>query len=805
MNTLNTLGLFAAVLFGQVTLGAVSAGTVEPMIPTTTPPIVYTINYSDTYFKKPDYIDQFKAAPPDLLHMGKAVPIVHSWGPIRLYKGENQYTGGPGHTLSWENIALLSPEALAERTENIRQTLKRYHAIGIREIVPYICYLTLAGDHQKRLGFWKFYDQWDKYSRWAGPRLPHDPSDWLRRDVHGQLMLHVSPGYPYSPDYFAPLHRYSVCTNHPDWIEWHRRLIHMIAEVGYDGCFVDNTRSDYCRCYCRHCKARFRKFLDESRDVDWVVRLTKGLDLNKLALDSPDVPAELVRRWRMLRTGEHMGMLREVGRKMKPGFTIFPNGNAFPQALTTGSQCDRLMIENPFAPGIAVTEPSTMNDIAVTVIDGEVESQRFTHRYACTNSNKRIEIEADISLSRKARVGRPEELEVKVVSVGGSDRDNDIAKDFYVLLRESKSGNEVRLELEPRVQIGAPDPSGKGKRPPVVLKAAWTPKRPGKYSVHFGFNYTDGPSHSHLARLAPDQIYRTHLAELLFIQHMHARCIYLVGEALRKGWDNVEELGLAELAAFSGGGGFAAKGEPQAKYRTFFKKYPELFDGWRQTAPAAVLYAYWGGNSFSHRYSGDAVIHDHLAAAHRPFVALVDANLPKKWDELSGFRVIYLQTPDYEMSQAQLNALRDYVRQGGKVVLADEKIAINGRPACELFADGKVAIWDWRKPMTPTTPIAPTTGLAKNVRFALYRKGNRLALHVVNYNVCLLDKAKKVLDVEPMPLEIPLPEGWAAVTATCFDPDAEPQTLPCTVADGTATLTLPKTHIYKIVLLEKSQ
>ena len=80
----------------------------------------------------------------------------------------------------------------------------------------------------------------------------------------------------------------------------------MIAEVGYDGCFVDNTRSDYCRCYCRHCKAKFRKFLDENRNVDWVCRLCKGLDIDKLALDSPDVPAELVRRWRMLRTGEHM-------------------------------------------------------------------------------------------------------------------------------------------------------------------------------------------------------------------------------------------------------------------------------------------------------------------------------------------------------------------------------------------------------------------------------------------------------------------------------------------------------------------
>ena len=82
----------------------------EPMLPATTPPIIYTIDYSDQYFTKPQFIDRFKAAPPDLLHVGKAVPITHLWGPVNLYGGENQYTGGRGNTLNWENIALLTPD-----------------------------------------------------------------------------------------------------------------------------------------------------------------------------------------------------------------------------------------------------------------------------------------------------------------------------------------------------------------------------------------------------------------------------------------------------------------------------------------------------------------------------------------------------------------------------------------------------------------------------------------------------------------------------------------------------------------------
>ena len=185
--------------------------------------------------------------------MGKAVPISHLWGPMRLYAGENQWTGGPGHTLSWENIALITPEQLAERIENIRQTLRRYHALGIPEISPYISYHTLAGDHEKRLGFWKFYDQWDKYARWAGPSRRTIRFDWLVVDRKGKFVGGSCGGY--SPDYYAPLHRYRACIHHPDWVQWHRRLVRMVAEVGYDGCFVDNTAPD--DCYCRYCKAAF--------------------------------------------------------------------------------------------------------------------------------------------------------------------------------------------------------------------------------------------------------------------------------------------------------------------------------------------------------------------------------------------------------------------------------------------------------------------------------------------------------------------------------------------------------------------
>ncbi|MHC4399590.1 MAG: hypothetical protein ACYTG0_07915 [Planctomycetota bacterium] len=785
-----------------------------PMLPKTTPPIVYVINYTDEYFTEPEYTERFTACPPDLLHMGKATPITHLWGPVRMLRGENQYTGGPGHTLNWDNVALISPKALAERIETIRRTLRRYHEIGIREIVPYISYHTLAGDHQKRHGFWNFYDHWETYRRWAGPRPAHEPFDWLVVDAQGKFVGGSCGGY--SPDYYAPLHRYRACINHPDWAEWHRRLIRLIAEVGYDGCFVDNTHPD--PCYCRYCKAAFREFLDERGDLHWVRRLTEGLEAKKLELDSPDIPAELVRRVRLCRTRGHLGMLRETGRRVSPEFTIFPNGNSTAECLLTGARCDRLMFESTYSPGIMATRrTATITDVAIEVVAAAVEAKPFVHRYDLSDPSTWIEMEAEIAVPLKAQVGRPVVLEVRVTGVGGSESDNDFAKDFHLVLREATTGEEFRVPLEPPAVLGAAGPSGEGKRPPAVLKATWTPSRPGRYLPHFGCTYTDGghiQNHPHMVRLDRSHMCRTHIGTLMFTQHMHARPIFLGYETRRTGWENAAELGLAEMAAFGGGGGYAAWGPVQAKYRAFFTEHPELFDGWRPCAPAAVLFARWGGNPLTHvRPVARPTIHDHLAATQRPFVPLLDTVLPEDAGRLEDFQVVYLQASEYDVTTAQLRALTEYVRRGGWLVALNDQIAVNGRSSSELFgvsADrrvvergrGRIVLWDSLNPTAPTSPLFSAEGIQRNLRLALYRKDDRLALHVVNYNVCLLEEEKSVLEVRDVEVRLPLPKGWTAAAASSFDPDAPRRKLDCTVAEGHVRFSLPKVHLYKIVLLE---
>ncbi len=799
---------------GQVVSAAAAADSngPDPMLPTTTAPIVYTIDYGDAFFKKPKHIQRFEAAPPDLLHVGKAVPISHHWGPTGLYRGENQYTGGPGHTLSRENIALLTPQQVLQRIEVIRKTLGRYHGVGIGEITPYISYHTLAGDHQKRQGFWKFYDNWDKYSRWAGPRPASDPFQWLVVNSKGKFMGGSCGGY--SPDYYAPLHRYRACINHPHWAQWHRRLMRMVAEVGYDGCFIDNTHPD--PCYCPHCKSSFRKFLNENSRLDWVRRLSKGLQYDKLKLDSAVLvekagPRELVRRWRVIRTAQHLGMIRAAGREVKPGFTIFPNSGNIHECLVVGGRCDRLMFESTFSPGLLAAERTPhRGDIAIAVSAHPVEAKRYTHRFELNDSSNFMELEADITISTAVQLGKPLHVQVKIRSVGNSLGDGDAAEDFYILLRHADSGQLARLDLQPRGAVGGSGSSRKPTGPTAILKATWTPRAAGRYLVHFGFRYTDDSHlpevelHPSLSPLLGDNLCRTHQAELLFTQHMRARTIYLGYEASRSAWENVQDLALAEMAAFGGGGGFSGRGGPQAKYRAFFKRYPQLFAGWRQTAPAAILYSYWGPNPLSpQRPFGGASISARLGSDHRLFAALVDSGLPQNAERLSEFSTVYLVSPRYEMSRRQLSALNNFVAGGGRLVLGKDTIKINGRPAAKVL--DKTAAWDWASPCEATAAIAPVDGPRRNLRFALYRKGDCLALHVVNYNVCLLNKGKKIIDVPPTPVEVPLPPGWNAATAYCFDPDSNRARLNCTVSDSVARLTLPKTHVYKVVLLEKER
>ncbi|MCK5806708.1 MAG: hypothetical protein KAI66_28015, partial [Lentisphaeria bacterium] len=290
---------------GLIPIVAAMAAEAEPG-PRMRTPMTYVISYSRQYLDDDEKILAFREDPPDLMHVGKSVPILHNWGPVPLISGENQYTGGPKHTLDWDAIRLLTPQELEKRIEMLKQYTRKWHDIGVPLLMPYSSYHTIAGDHEKRQGFWHFYDHWGDYEKWLGPRPAEDPFKWLMVDKEGKLVPGACGGY--APAYYAPLHRYRVCPEHPEWRKFQVRLTELIAEVGYDGVFPDNSSATN-SCYCNYCRKGLRKYAQSLSARELEILGVKG-DPSQVDLLSPDTPGELIRRYRIDTTARYQSMVR---------------------------------------------------------------------------------------------------------------------------------------------------------------------------------------------------------------------------------------------------------------------------------------------------------------------------------------------------------------------------------------------------------------------------------------------------------------------------------------------------------------
>jgi len=312
-------------------------------------PMTYVIDYSTRYLDDPKEIRAFEDAPPDLMHVGKSCPVLHNWGPVPLISGENQFTGGPNHTLDRAAVCLLTPQELEGRIHRLKRYTQQWHEAGIPLLMCYSSMHTIAGDHQTRDGFWNFFDHWNDYTQWLGPKPKKDPFDWLMVDKKGALLPGACGGY--TPAYFAPLHRYRVCPEHPEWRKFHVTLAKLIAEVGYDGVFQDNSTPENMECFCKHCRRNFKEFVkgipERERGILGVAGDAADVDLLAGAT-SP----ELIRRYRIATTARWQLMVRDAGRMVNPGFQVFPNVNSYHDFMPIAESCDVLMFESTYSPGV---------------------------------------------------------------------------------------------------------------------------------------------------------------------------------------------------------------------------------------------------------------------------------------------------------------------------------------------------------------------------------------------------------------------------------------------------------------------
>ncbi len=310
-------------------LAVLGAATAFAQTPVTAPPFAYLIDYAADHVGNEAYLAWLKQVAPDLLHLGKDVPMSHNWGPIAGWGGENQYTGGAGREAY---LRRLSPDEVQARLESIRDFTARAHAAGVDKIMPYVCGMTIGGDPERRLGFWDFYDHWDDYAARfkLGPK-PADPSTWLQRLPDGKPLFI----YQRDTSSYAPSFRWATCMNNPGWRQWMAAVVRLAAEAGHDGVFPDNS---YCRCYCEHCRAAFARFAAaRGRPQATMVTETEGgydwYLTQEFWIDS-------IARW--------LEDMRAEGRKVRPGFGIFPNFGTLPGYQRLATACDYQMGEGAF-------------------------------------------------------------------------------------------------------------------------------------------------------------------------------------------------------------------------------------------------------------------------------------------------------------------------------------------------------------------------------------------------------------------------------------------------------------------------
>ncbi len=770
-------------------------------------PFIYVINYSDKWITNPSALDEFGDMPPDMLHIGKAVPITHNWGAIPYMSGENQDTGGPGHTLNRDNVRLLSQAELQQKIDTITASVKRLHDAGVGEILPYICFFSVAGDHESREGLWAFYDRWDDYAKWLGPKPKTGPTAWLTRDAKGKR---IETSYGFTPPYYEPLHRYGCCPNNPDWNQFIVSVVKLVAQCGYDGVFVDNSGRGGDQ--CEYCEASFAKWVGENFDRATLARACGTDEIGEINLSNPSLSIAR-NRWNVALARDRLARLREVGAAIKPGFKVFPNVGRYQRALPYGDGCDYFMFESVKHPGyLAEGEPLDDPEALIEVAEG-AELVTASIRYDQTHGDVFSEASADVRYPRSCPAGQPAELVVSVLTVGASNRDADALDSLALRLTHIESGAQTVVPMGPLPGVGDPAQVPGAERPPVDLKGTWTPARTGAYTIDLMYNYTDAEHRDvadHVAivdRLGVASQYRTNLADLACSFNSGCRTISLDYEHVKKGRERIQELAIAEGAAAGGRHTVNTRGEPQRKYWRFFHDHGEVSAGLKPYGDVKILYAYWGGNPGSVGRNEDRTIHGYLSANHVLFTGLVDRDLEPA--DLAGAGTLVMVCRNYDLTAEQIAAIRDFVALGGRLILGHEDVTINFAPMADVMpgAFKTARKWSWEQPPRLGPALCPAKGRLRGVRFAAFiepsAEPRRLVLHALNYNVSLVETSIGTLTpVAGCTVDLPVPEDWGTVTATVYDPDAEePLTIDCRVADGVARMTLPELAIYQVIEL----
>ena len=302
--------------------------------PVTRPPFIYVINY---YTSRQSWDENFAAlakAPPDMFHMSIFMNWNFRHGPI-VGIAEQDWCD-----YEMKYRPRMSPEAMRERAPWIKKTVERLHATGIDTVVPYVCLITYSGDHEKRTGFWGFYDHWDAYRPLGLYEKPKtDPFQWNQRCDDGTPKYF----YPHNIKALRPFLRYAASPAHPDWQRWMRFVVEDVAASGMDGAFVDNA--NLCRDFGPYGRAAFDRRIRRCYTPDQAASLFGGSPAMQERLGTL-AAFETHLTWQdMIR--DYLAMVRQAGSAAGKPFVVFPNAAQHREfSLEYGYRdCDLVMFE----------------------------------------------------------------------------------------------------------------------------------------------------------------------------------------------------------------------------------------------------------------------------------------------------------------------------------------------------------------------------------------------------------------------------------------------------------------------------
>jgi hypothetical protein len=281
----------------------------------TSVPFTYLIDYSQGHVNNPEYIKKIAEAPPTLMHVGEDVVFSSVYGTKEGF-------GGPQGT----RANLITAEEARAKLAELQRYTAHMHTAGVRWIIPYINNLAILGDHEKRTGFWEFFDHWNRYREFGfGPQPDKDivtaqmfPGFPQPRAPKGKDAL--DPNYPYK--------RYELCVNNPIWRNYLMNVTRVIAQTGMDGVFSDEMElTDY----CSYDQSKFRDYLRQKFAAAELQKLFGSSDVASLHLGYPGEGAlwhETQAFWsRSL--GDYLRDLRTAGREVNPHFFVISNLGPF--------------------------------------------------------------------------------------------------------------------------------------------------------------------------------------------------------------------------------------------------------------------------------------------------------------------------------------------------------------------------------------------------------------------------------------------------------------------------------------------